>query len=236
MSMRSFQALGMLLMAVVLALPSPIQAAIEEVLVTAQRREQNIQDVPIAMSAFSEEEMEARQFDEPLDIINQIPNMFGNNNTGLGTANAYYLRGLGNTESIATFDPPVGTYVNNVYIARQNGNNVAFFDVDRIEVLRGPQGTLFGRNTTGGAVSIHMKPPADAFGAFLELTAGDFDRVSARGSVDMPISSTLLSKISAFWLEEDGYVTNRTTGDELNGEDAEGIRVDLRSLPNDSVV
>ena len=215
--------------------PSPGWSAIEEVVVTAQRREQNIQDVPIAMSAFSEEALEARQVDEPLDIVNQMPNMFGGNNTGLGTANAYYLRGLGNTESIATFDPPVGTYVNNVYIARQNGNNVSFFDVDRIEVLRGPQGTLFGRNTTGGAVAIHMKKPAEAFGAFLEVAGGDFDRFSAQGSVDMPISDALLSKFSAVWVDEKGYVKNRTTGDDLNGQEAHGLRADFRLLPGDDL-
>ena len=143
-------------------------AAIEEVTVTAQRRAQNIQDVPLAITALSEEELQERQIDEPIDLINYVPNLFGGNNTGLGTANAYYLRGLGNTESIATFDPPVGTYVDNVYIARQNGNNVSFFDIDRIEVMRGPQGTLFGRNTTGGAVSIHMKKPAEELGGWVE--------------------------------------------------------------------
>jgi iron complex outermembrane receptor protein len=74
--------------------------------------------------------------------------LLGFNNTGLGTANGYYLRGIGNTESIATFDPPVGTYVDDVFLSRQNANNLGLFDVERIEVLRGPQGTLFGRNTT----------------------------------------------------------------------------------------
>ncbi len=215
--------------------PVPSFAAIEEIVVTAQRREQSLQDVPIAVSAFTEDELAERQIDEPLDIVQYIPNLFGNNNTGLGTANSYYLRGLGNTESIATFDPPVGTYVDNVYIARQNGNNVAFFDIDRIEVLRGPQGTLFGRNTTGGAVSVHMKKPAEERGGFLELGAGDFDRRLVRGSVDLPVSDTVLTKFSGFWINEDGYVDNRTTGDELNGEEGYGLRADVRLLPSDAI-
>ena len=211
-------------------------AAIEEVTVTAQRRAQNIQDVPLAITALSEEELQERQIDEPIDLINYVPNLFGGNNTGLGTANAYYLRGLGNTESIATFDPPVGTYVDNVYIARQNGNNVSFFDIDRIEVMRGPQGTLFGRNTTGGAVSIHMKKPAEELGGWIEGSIGDFDRTMVRGSVDVPMSDSMLTKFSGFWLDEDGFVQNRTTGDELNGDEAWGIRTDLRFIPNESII
>ena len=213
----------------------PAYAAIEEVTVTAQRRAQNIQDVPLAITALSEEELQERQIDEPLDLVNYIPNLFGGNNTGLGTANAYYLRGIGNTESIATFDPPVGTYVDNVYIARQNGNNVNFFDVDRIEVLRGPQGTLFGRNTTGGAVSIHMKKPSEEMGGWIEGAIGDFDRKMLRASVDIPVSDTVLTKFSGFWLDEDGYVENRTTGEELNGDEAWGVRADLRFMPTDNV-
>ena len=127
-------------------------AALEEVTVTAQRRAQDLQDVPLAITALSDEELQERQIDEPIDLINYVPNLFGGNNTGLGTANAYYLRGLGNTESIATFDPPVGTYIDNVYIARQNGNNMSFFDIDRIEVMGGPR-ALYSAATRQAAPS-----------------------------------------------------------------------------------
>jgi iron complex outermembrane receptor protein len=127
-------------------------SSIEEVVVTAQRRAENRQEVPIAISAFTEAELERRQVTRTLDLIAFVPNMSGHNNTGLGTANTYSIRALNNSESIATFDPPVGTYVDDVFMARQNANNFQFFDVEQIEVLRGPQGTLFGRNTTGGAI------------------------------------------------------------------------------------
>ncbi|MEM7504021.1 MAG: Plug domain-containing protein, partial [Pseudomonadota bacterium] len=137
---------------------------LEEILVTAERREASVQEVPIAVSAFGEAQIEKLQIDETLDLINLIPNLFGGNNTGLGTANMYYLRAQGNDESIATFDPPVGTYVDDVYITRQNANNFSFFDIERIEVLRGPQGTLFGRNTTGGAINIILAKPQEEFG------------------------------------------------------------------------
>ncbi|MDO9487243.1 MAG: Plug domain-containing protein, partial [Sphingomonadaceae bacterium] len=122
------------------------ETGLEEIVVTAQRRSQNLQEIPIAVSAFSAAELENRGVTETLDLIQYVPNLFGSNNTGLGSANAYYLRGLGSTETVATFDPPVATYIDDIYISRQNANNFGFFDVERIEVLRGPQGTLFGRN------------------------------------------------------------------------------------------
>ena len=211
-------------------------AQIQEIIVSAERREESLQDVPIAVSAFQAEDLEQKQIVEPLDLINYVPNVYGSNNTGLGTAVAYYIRGLGNTETIATFDPPVGTYVDEVYIARQNGNNVSFFDVDRIEVLRGPQGTLFGRNTTGGAVSVHMRRPAEEFGGYAEIGYGSFDRKTARATVDLPVSDMFLTKLSAYWVDDQGYVKNTRTGEDLNGEDAWGFRGDIRIKAAENIV
>lgn len=233
--LRSLLALPCIALAWTFA-PAPSFAQIEEVVVTAQRREQSMQDVPLALTVLDEEALSARQIDEPLDIIHYVPNLFGTNNTGLGTANAYYLRGLGNTESIATFDPPVGTYVDNIYLARQNGNNVAFFDVERVEVARGPQGTLFGRNTTGGAVLIHMRKPSEEARFFAEAGGGDFGRWFGRASADLPLGERALSKLSAFYIDEDGYAENRATGQKLNGQETWGIRGDLRLLPSETVL
>ena len=174
--------------AITTVLPNVASAQLEEVLVTAERREASVQDVPIAVSAYNEEMIEKLQIDDTLDLINVVPNMFGGNNTGLGTANMYYLRAQGNDESISTFDPPVGTYVDDVYITRQNVNNVALFDVERIEVLRGPQGTLYGRNTTGGAISVVMKKPSDTMQGYVEAGAGRFGKTLLRGSIDLPLS------------------------------------------------
>jgi iron complex outermembrane receptor protein len=213
-----------------LAAPAYAQQ-VDEIIVEAERRAESLEDVPIAVSAFAEKDLVKRQIDEPLDLIDYVPNLYGGNNTGLGSANMYYIRGLGNTESIATFDPPVGTYVDEVYVARQNANNVSFYDVERIEVLRGPQGTLFGRNTTGGAFNVKMKKPAEEFGGFLEAGYGSFDRKLVRGSVDLPVvADGLLTKVSAYWVDDGGYVDNTTTGETLNGQDAFGVRGDLRFL------
>lgn len=97
---------------------------LEEIIITAERRAASLQDVPVAVTALTASEMRARQIDEPLDIIDYVPNLFGANNTGLGSANTYYLRGLGNTESIATFDPPVGTYVDEVISLVKTGTTL----------------------------------------------------------------------------------------------------------------
>jgi iron complex outermembrane receptor protein len=209
--------------------------ALEEIVVTAERRTASVQNVPIAVSAFSASELERRQINETLDLVRYIPNLVGHNNTGLGSANSYYLRGLGNTETIATFDPPVGTYVDDVYMTRQNANNFSFFDVERIEVLRSPQGTLFGRNTTGGAINVIMKKPGEEFGGFAEIGYGRFDRVLARASVDAPISPKFLTKISAFFFDDKGWVKNPVTNERLNDEKSYGIRGAVRGLFSDSV-
>ncbi len=216
--------------------PAADSGKLEDVVVTAQRRAESVQDVPIAISAFSPAELERRNISQALDVIQYVPNLMGSNNTGLGTANAYYLRGLGNTESIATFDPPVGTYIDDIYISRQNGNNFSFFDVERVEVLRGPQGTLFGRNTTGGAVSVYIKKPGDSFGGFGELSYGRFDRVGVRGSVDVPFSDGFKSKISGYFNDDQGYVKNVTTGERLNDLRNYGIRGAFQARASESLV
>ena len=215
--------------------PSAAQAQLDEIVTTAQRREQNVQDVPLAVTAFSPDDIENLQIDEPLDLIQYVPNLYGGNNTGLGTANVYYLRGLGNTESIATFDAPVGTYVDEVYLARQNGNNVGYFDVESIEVLRGPQGTLFGRNTTGGAIITRTRKPSEEAGGFVEVGYGKYDQILGRASVDVPLSDTVLTKISAYYTDNDGFVDNLATGETLNGAETFGIRGDVRLLLGDNL-
>ncbi|MFN3945141.1 MAG: TonB-dependent receptor [Allosphingosinicella sp.] len=218
--------------------PPPSAAAAQEapdtgpradIIVTAQRRAERIQDVPISITAFSSEQLEARGITEALELIQFVPNLFGSNNTGIGSANAYYLRGLGNTETIATFDPPVGTYVDDIYLSRQNANNLSLFDVERIEVLRGPQGTLFGRNTTGGAVAVIMRRPGDTFGGFAEIGYGRFNMLLGRASVDLPAAPGLSFKVSGYWQDDKGYVRNTVTGDRLNDNDGWGARAAVRA-------
>jgi len=207
----------------------------EDIVVTAQRRRERMQEIPIAVTAFTESTIKNLNLSDAISVSKYVPSMISQHNAGLATANSYFLRGLGNTQSAATFDPPVGTYVDDIYVARQNANNYAFFDTERVEVLRGPQGTLFGRNTTGGAVSIIMRKPKDEMGAKFELTGGSFERITAKASVDIPVTEKILTKWSAFYIKDGGYLKNITTGERLNGERSSGVRGDLRLLPTDNL-
>lgn len=214
---------------------APSEDGVTDIVVTAQRRRQSLQDVPVAVSAFSGDSLVTKQITTTLDLARLVPNMVGTNNVGIGSGNTYFLRALGNTESIATFDPPVGTYVDDIYVSRQNANNFSFFDVDRIEVLRGPQGTLFGRNTTGGAINVILKKPADHFGGSIEGSYGSYNSYSGKASVDIPVSDTLLTKFSAFTDKSDGFVHDRTTGETLNGRHSYGVRGAVRYMPSTDV-
>lgn len=207
----------------------------QDIIVTAQRRPERLQEIPVAVTAFTEGTIRDLNLNDAIAVSKFVPSMISQHNAGLASANAYYLRGLGNSQSVATFDPPVGTYVDNIYIARQNANNYAFFDTERVEVLRGPQGTLFGRNTTGGAMSVIMRKPGKEFGGKFEATAGSYERVTAKAIVDLPVSSSVLTKLSAFYINDKGYLKNITTGESLNGERSYGVRGDVRFLPNEDL-
>lgn len=217
------------------AAPVAQDEGLTDIIVTAQRRTQSLQNVPIAITALTAADLDAKQIRTTIDIPRLVPNMVGATNVGIGSANTYFIRGLGNTESIATFDPPVGTYVDDIYVSRQNANNFAFFDIDRIEVLRGPQGTLFGRNTTGGAINVILKKPSETLGGYAEASYGRYDEIRGRASIDLPISPKVLTKISIFGNRSDGYVYNRTTGEKNNGDRGYGVRGAVRFLPTDAI-
>jgi iron complex outermembrane recepter protein len=211
--------------------PKATEVVLEEVVVTAQRRAERVQDIPVAVTAFTPSQLEAAQIKETKDLVRYVPSLTGGLNTGTGGAVSYYMRGLGSTEQIATFDVPVATYVDEIYIARQSVNNVSLFDIERTEVLRGPQGTLFGRNTTGGAISIVSRKPGDTLSGFVEGSYGSHNRGLVRGSIDLPLSDKVLTKVSAFYVDDEGYSQSQTTGQKLNGEEAQGARLAVRFLP-----
>ncbi|WP_417819111.1 TonB-dependent receptor [Tritonibacter scottomollicae] len=204
------------------------EGGLNVIVVTAQRRQESVQDIPISISAFDSEELERRGVTNALEVAQFVPNLVGINNTGLGSANAYYLRGLGNTETIPTFDPPIGTYVDDIYLSRQNANNLSFFDVERIEVLRGPQGTLFGRNTTGGAVSVFLAEPDFEFGGSAEAGYGSYGLYTGRASIDIPLADSFAVKVSGYYQNDKGYAFNTTTGERANENDGWGVRLGLR--------
>ena len=217
---------------------SPVTAqtiSLEEIVVTAERRERNLQTTPLAVTALSELQMERRNITETIDLGRQVPLLIAYNNVTLGASLAYWLRGIGSTESLATFDPPVLTYVDEVANPRQNANNLELVEIERMEILRGPQGTLFGRNTTGGAVNIVTKKPNNEFEARGEIGYGRFDEIRVKGSVNIPITDKFLTKWSAFYLEDNGWQKSVVNDENFNFAEHFGLRGAIRVLPADNI-
>ncbi len=214
------------------------EAVLEEVVVTAQKREESLQDTPIAVSAFTASAIENKGIENLSEVADFTPNLIFDTTSpvsGLSSGAVVFIRGIGNTDFSLTTDPGVGIYVDGVYMSRSAGGVLDVLDVERIEVLRGPQGTLFGRNTIGGAINVTSRLPGDTFAGKLELTAGDFNRIDVRGSVDIPISETLRSTLAISRKKRDGYVDRLTIGDKLGDEDKIAFRGTLLFEPSDSV-
>lgn len=208
-------------------------ALLEEVVVTARKREEGLQDAPIAISAFSGDMLEYRGVTNIGQIANYTPNLtFQNNPSFSGSSNsaAVYIRGVGQKEFLPTTEPGVGIYVDGVYIARSVGAILDLIDVQQVEVLRGPQGTLFGRNTIGGAISLTTRKPGPELGGDVSVTVGDDDRADLSASIDIPLSDTLFSTLSVARFNRDGYVT-REDGVDLGDDDTLTGRLALRWLP-----
>jgi iron complex outermembrane recepter protein len=210
-----------------------VQGGIGEIVVTAQRREERLQDVPIAVTAISEQSLQNRQMTQLVDIMTTIPNLHASNNIGQGSATTVFIRGVGETESIVTIDPPVGFYIDDVVIARQGVNNMALFDVERIEVLRGPQGTLYGRNTSAGAMKIITKKPEFRNGGSVEGSYGRFNTWMLRGAANLALGEETALRFNAMTGDGDGDTFNRILDKRVNGAKTSGFRAAFRHKPGD---
>jgi iron complex outermembrane receptor protein len=202
-----------------LALPVHAQEStgLEEITVTARKVEENLQKTPIAITALSGAALEDRQVFST-DVLDQVvPNLqFANNAplAGNNASSAVFIRGIGQTDPTSTVDPGVGLYVDDVYIGNAVGGTMALRDVGSIQVLRGPQGTLFGRNTIGGAVIITSRDPGDEFGGTLRAGTGADSLIDAFAAVDLPFSDNFKTRTSVAIRRQDGYVT-RPDGTDL---------------------
>jgi len=158
--------------------------ALEEIIVTAQKRTENVQNVPIAISTFSAEALQQKSITSVDQLSNLSPNVnldAGTPFSGSDTVLSAYIRGIGQDDFAFNLDPGVGVYVDGVFLARSVGANTTMLDVDRVEILKGPQGTLFGRNSIGGAISIVTRNPGNEFMVKGEVTGGSLLRGEARG-------------------------------------------------------
>jgi iron complex outermembrane receptor protein len=190
------------------AAPAPADSSlIEEITVTATKRETNLQDTPIAISAFSQSSLDRQQVKDVTDLAKFVPSMAINQQGDQG-AILITLRGIGNdTAFTEVADPEVAIYVDGIYSPRAQGAAVLMYDMDGVEVARGPQGTLFGRNATVGAVSLRTaKPTLGDYYGNAEVVAGSYNRLGARVAVNMPLSDTFAIRLAAITERHDGYV------------------------------
>ncbi|MFO1503313.1 MAG: TonB-dependent receptor [Steroidobacteraceae bacterium] len=186
---------------------------LDEIVVTAQFRQQNLQDTPLAITAVTAELMEARSQTNISEITNQAPSVTLKQQSAMfGPAIAAYIRGVGAADFNPALEPGVGIYVDDVYIATLTGSLLDLLDLERVEILRGPQGTLAGRNSIGGAVKLYsQKPSADNSGSF-QATYGSRNRVDLRGTANFALADNLFMRISGVDKKQDGYVERRDYG------------------------
>ena len=216
---------------------SKIDALMEEITVTARKREEGLQDTPIAVSVFSGESLDARGIQKVDSIALITPNMTFDNiniNGGGGSSAAVFLRGVGQRDFLPSADPGVGIYVDGVYFARSIGSVLDLIDIDRIEVLRGPQGTLFGRNTTGGAIAIHTRKPHEEFEGKVRVRVGVDDRVDVLGKINVPFSDNLYMNATVAKFDQDGFVVNPINGLDTGDDDTLAFRGALRWQANNN--
>lgn len=226
---------GIALITAIASLPgysqAPTTGGLEEVVVTAERREASLQTVPVAVSAISESVLENRQISEAEDLQRFVPSLKMANNITSPTNLAPSLRGsLQQDASLVVAESPFGIYVDDVYIARLNGNNVTLADIERVEVLRGPQGTLYGRNTLSGAVKFITRTPGEDPWLNLKVGGGNFDQYVASASVGGPISDGWAASLAAQINNKDGQFSNPVTGRETGLEKNVATRGKLRYM------
>jgi iron complex outermembrane receptor protein len=169
------------------------------IIVTAQRREQDAQDVPIALTIFGGEALQERAIADVSQLGNVTPNVTldaGTPFAGSGAALGASIRGIGQNDFAINVDPGVGVYVDGIFLARTVGANVTLPDVERVEILKGPQGTLFGRNTIGGAINVVTRTPGDEFSIRGSVTAGSYERLDIAATVDIPLADTLRTNLT----------------------------------------
>ena len=202
------------------------QAMLEEVIVTAQRSAESIQDVPIAVTALTGDMLQDRQTINPSDLQMNAPNVsFTATNFG---SYSFSIRGIGRLVIGSTGEAGVSTHLNEIAVA-SNLNNLEFFDMERVEILRGPQGTLFGRNATGGAINFVTKmPDYEKVGGFVDFEAGDYSHARVKGAFNLPFTDRMGLRIAGFKLDRDGYIKNLAYGrTDANGNSLSGIDDDI---------
>ena len=204
------------------------------IVVTAQKREENIQDVGISITAFDAAQLEALGYTNAQQITALAPGVStiqpnGESNYSIA------MRGAANSDFTTNVESPIALYVDEVYISQSSGSGFLLFDTERVELLRGPQGTLFGRNATGGLVHFITKKPEFEYGGYGTVSYGSFNTLALEGAVNVPFSDSVAARLSVATEQGDGYVENRLRPDEkLNNSNDQGARLQLFAKPSDN--
>ena len=208
----------------------------DEIVVTARKREENIQEVPVAVSVVTGEILEDSAASDISELQAQVPNLSIYPGRNQSTTLTAFMRGIGQADPLWGVDPGVGLYIDDVYIARPQGALLDVYDVGRIEVLRGPQGTLYGKNTIGGAIKYVSREITDAADGAISVTGGTYSTQDFRFSLSGPIvEGRLRGKIAFASLEHDGFGDNVFQGREVSNKKTQAFRVGLDWLPSDNV-
>ena len=223
-----------------LAASAPGETFLEEIVVTAERRESTVQDTALSITAFSEEVMLARGIEDTEDLHFHVPNFYYSEPGQAGIAQIA-IRGIGNENVTAGGDPGVAYHLDGVYLGRPGSALADLWDVERVEVLRGPQGTLYGRNATGGSINVVTKKPTSEFDAVADVLFGNYGRTQGRFAIGGTIiEDRLMARISGFSNERDGYIDNLVdesicpSCEDLGSEDARSVRAQLLLTPNEA--
>lgn len=214
------------LIAVAIASQAFAQDKMDEIVVTAQKRTQRVQDVPMAITAISGQSLEDRKIDGAADLQGSIPNLNVVAAPVSGLIAATSMRGLGTGQPSIWMDPAVGMYVDGVFVGKNQGALFDMLDLERVEALRGPQGTLFGRNTLGGAVNFVTRKPSGQFSGSVGLEVGDYGRMVQRISIDTPkIADRLSLTIGGRKEKQEGWLSNPSAADKWGNRDRESFKL-----------
>ena len=214
-----------------LPLATPVQAQdslIEEVVVTARKRQESLQDVPVAVTALTPNQLERGSIQRTTDIDKMVPNV-ELHQTYIGSESlSATIRGIGFDDIEKSLEPTVGVAVDGVFMASNSGAVFDLFDVESVEVLRGPQGTLFGRNTIGGVINVTRSKPTGEWGVKLQGTFGDQDMTDVKGVLNMPLGANGGIKLAFKNIQSDSHVYNTTLNDRREFRDSTTVSATIR--------
>jgi len=210
---------------------------LDEVVVTAERQTRNLQTTPVAVTAITAQQLENRGVRNIFDLQNLVPSLSVAQQTNQGGASGaiFYLRGLGGRAGTSGSEPAVALYIDDFYNPSASGNALRALDLEQVEVLRGPQGTLFGRNAVGGAIRYQTKKPTHEFGAFAEATLGNYDRRDVLAGVNIPLGDTFSVRLSGASFEADGIQKKQTSPGTIGASEDRLGRIQARYTPNEDL-